>query len=94
VKETYIKPVFYYESFGLTQSIAKACEMHHTDTLGNSNHYSELTCEWDFDGETMFFITGLNADCDDGPDPEDEEFDFGGLCYNNPDGQGTIFSST
>ena len=95
MRETYVKPMFYYESFGLTQSIAKACALSHPEnkTLGESNHYNENTCTWDMNGVNLF-VMGVNDACSFGPAEDEKDiFSFMGLCYNNPDGQGGLFSS-
>ncbi len=93
MKQKYVKPLIMFESFALSQTIARNCGDTHSSTLGESTHYNEYTCMWDIGGVTLFFT--LNG-CDDGPDdPDDpeEEFEFEGYCYNNPDGGQEIFSS-
>ena len=87
MKETYVKPVIYFESFALTQTIARNCGDTHTSTLGESNHYNENTCCWVIGGITLFFEDHCNYPMDDGEEIE-------GLCYNNPGSGQTIFSST
>jgi len=91
MKERYVKPAIYMESFALTQTIARNCGDTHTGTLGESTHYNENTCMWDLGGFTIFFI---DNGCDDGPDGPDDEYEIEALCYNNPDGGRSIFSST
>jgi len=86
MKEQYVKPSIFFESFSLTQTIARNCGDTHDSTLGESNHYNEYTCEWDVGGFTLFF-----DHCDYVMD-EDEEVE--GICYNNPNGGQTVFSST
>ena len=90
MKETYVKPALFIESFELTQTIALNCGDTHDSTIGQSTHYSYVKCVWDAGGVTLFFTTGI---CDDGPDSPEDEFEFAGLCYNNPDGGQEIFSS-
>lgn len=92
MKERYIKPMIYFESFSLTQTIARDCGDTHTGTLGESNHYDETTCEWDLGGFTIFFLTDGDR-CDDGPDEPGDEYEIDAFCYNNPDGGREIFSS-
>ena len=90
MKETYVKPSIFFESFSLTQTIARNCGDNHQGTLGQSTHYNETDCMWDLGGFTIFFIAN---GCDDGPEDEDEEYEIEGVCYNNPDGGKEIFSS-
>ncbi len=89
MKETYLKPKIYFESFALAQTIAKNCGDTHQSTLGESTHYNEQTCTWDMGGYTIFFLDHY----DDGPENEEEEVESEGVCYNNPDGGVEIFSS-
>ena len=87
MKESYVKPTIYFESFALSQTIAVDCGDTHSGTFGpGSNHYNMYTCSWDVGGFTVFL-----EHCDYEME-EDEEIE--GLCYNNPDGGQTIFSST
>jgi hypothetical protein len=86
MKEQYRKPLIFFESFSLAQTIAKNCGDTHQSTLGESNHYDAYTCEWDVGGFTLFF------DHCDYPMDEDEQVE--GICYNNPDGGQSVFSST
>jgi len=100
MKERYVKPQLLFESFSLSQTIAKDCGDTHSGTLGESNHYDAETCEWDAGDYTIFF-----DHCGDeqvppieGSGMTEEEYeamiaDIVGLCYNNPDGGQTIFSS-
>lgn len=90
MKMTYVKPEILFESFALSQTIAKNCGDTHSGTFGESTHYNENTCMWDIGGFTIFF---LENGCDDGPDEEGDEYEIEGMCYNNPDGGQEIFSS-
>ncbi|MBR2806593.1 MAG: hypothetical protein IKE18_07420 [Oscillospiraceae bacterium] len=90
MKEQYVKPLIAFESFSLTQTIARNCGDKHQGTLGESTHLDEYTCMWDLGGFTIFFIEN---GCDDGPDEEGDEYEIEGVCYNNPDGGQEIFSS-
>ena len=89
MKEQYVKPGILFESFSLTQTIARDCGDTHTGTLGESTHYNETTCCWDLGGFTIFFPDH----CDDGPDSPDDEYEIEAFCYNNPEGGREIFSS-
>ena len=90
MKEKYVAPAILFESFALSQTIARNCGDKHQGTLGESTHYDENTCMWDLGGFTIFFISN---DCDEGPDEPGDEYEVEGLCYNNPDGGQEIFSS-
>ncbi len=95
MKEQYVKPLIAFESFSLTQTIAKNCGDTHHSTLGESTHLDMYSCAWDAGGYTIFILS-LGKGCeDDGPEDEDdvENFEYEGLCYNNPDGGQEIFSS-
>ncbi len=89
MKEQYTKPLIFFESFSLAQTIARNCGDTHDSTIGESNHYNENTCEWDVGGFTVFFIDR----CEDGPDSPEDDYEINGSCYNNPDGGQEIFSS-
>lgn len=85
MKEKYVSPAIFFESFALSQTIARNCGDKHTSTLGESTHYNEQTCTWDLGGFTLFF-----DHCDYHVE-EGEEIE--GVCYNNPDGGQELFSS-
>ena len=85
MKEQYRKPMIFFEGFSLTQTIARNCGDKHQGTLGESTHYNENTCTWDLGDFTLFF------DHCDYQMEEDEEIE--GVCYNNPNGGQTVFSS-
>lgn len=93
MKEKYIKPVVVYEDFSLTQTIATDCGDTHTSTLGESNHYTIETCQWDANGVLVFFTEVDGSACDDGPWDYTDFYEINGYCYNNPDGGAEIFSS-
>lgn len=85
MKEKYVSPALLFESFALSQTIARNCGDTHTSTLGESTHYNENTCTWDLGGMTLFF-DHCDYYVEDGEEIE-------GMCYNNPDGGQEIFSS-
>ncbi|MBQ5951132.1 MAG: hypothetical protein IJL66_03155 [Lachnospiraceae bacterium] len=99
MKEQYVRPVVYVESFTLTQTIAKDCGDMHQGTLGESNHYDEYSCVWNVGGVILFYSDhcedydsmGLEEGEEFGPD---DDFEIGGRCFNNPTGGQQIFSST
>ena len=98
MKEQYVKPSIFFESFSLTQTIARNCGDTHQSTLGQSNHYNENTCQW-IVGNSVYFFVGACKDSSEIGDPTPEDVEDGmeimeGLCYNNPDGGQEIFSST
>lgn len=91
MKKVYEKPVLRVEHFALSQSIA-SCGAAHTSNVGGPNHWSKTTCGWVV-GNEVYWST-LPA-CDDGSGeayPEGWD-DLGAVCYNNPGGGNTIFSS-
>ena len=88
MKETYVKPTIYVESFALAQSIARGCGDVHSGTVGQSTHKDEYSCAWDLNGMLLFLES--NSACDF---PMDEGVEIDGICYNNPDGGRTVFAS-
>lgn len=105
MKEQYVKPKIFFESFSLAQTIAKDCGDKHQGTFGQSNHYDPFTCKWIIgsgEGATILFFKGSCADADLIGDLTPEDIEDGldindfieGMCYNNPDGGQSIFSST
>lgn len=87
-KKPYVKPMLHYETFLLTQSIAAGCGAAHDSNLGGPNHGSKTTCGWNVGGVALW--TESNSGCNT---PLDENADGGGICYNNPNGGASIFSS-
>ncbi len=104
MKDRYVAPKIVIESFKLSQSIARPCGDNHEGTLGESTHYNESTCQWIMNDEVIFFSSTPCADWATYFDEEDnaenmeenygDNFDINGVCYNNPTGVQTIFSST
>ena len=99
MKERYVKPQLLFESFSLSQTIAKDCGDTHDSTLGESTHYEVTTCMWDVGGYTIFFDHCGDEQIDM---PEEGEYDdiyeyvaevLEVECYNNPDGGQMVFSS-
>ena len=86
MKENYVKPKLLLESFTLSQTIAESCGASHDSTLGEPTHYDATTCEWDVGGFTLFF-----EHCD--LNMEDFNNNYETLCYGNPNGGQTVFSS-
>ena len=95
MKEKYIKPALFVESFALSQTIARNCGDTHSNTEVGSNHYNEDTCEWDVGDCTLFYGERCDEDMTvkEGMSLE-EILEFFDLCYNNPSGLQTVFSST
>ena len=98
MKEQYVKPKIFFESFSLTQTIARTCGDNHTGSLGQSNHYDEYSCQWVL-GDQFYFFDGVpvppcaDAESIGSPEPGDD-VEIYGMCYNNPDGGREVFSST
>ena len=100
MKEEYVKPLIVFESFSLTQTIARNCGDTHDSTLGQSNHLEPNSCQWivgdpnDPDTASIYFFEGACRDAEEGGiGGPDDDWDFGALCYNNPDGGQEVFSS-
>lgn len=99
MKEQYVKPKIFFESFSLTQTIARACGAMHDGTLGEPNSADEYTCNWVFpsdEEDEVIYLFFVDA-CEDSwviGDPEPgEPFEYENICYNNPEGGQEIFSS-
>lgn len=93
MKEAYVTPRIHFESFTLSQNIAKNCGDNHKSTMGESTHYNEQTCTWDLPGGDLkiFWADPCTYLVDEDVDLDE---DIEGLCYNNPDGGQHLFSST
>ena len=89
MKQAYVKPRIMIERFALTQSIAASCTVAGGSSLGKPTNWSKSTCAWDMGG-LLIFLDGMNVCVN--VQVENENVDFEGVCYNNPDGA-MIFSS-
>lgn len=91
MKETYVKPQLRIEYFALSQSIAN-CGAAHISDIGGPTQWTKETCAWQVGNELYWSSVpacGLSED-----DVYPEGWDgLKGVCYNNPNGGNTIFSS-
>ena len=88
--KAYVKPQLQVEYFTLSQNIASGCNVPGGGTtLGKPNHWTKETCGWDLGGWVVW--TDPDHKCVDERARTDEN--IVGLCYNNPNGGCTIFSS-
>ena len=99
-KKEYTKPLIKIEAFALSQSIAKACgyDSQTGTTVGKPNHADIDTCAWLYEEEDEEFgdVESYSFWLDASPKCTDAvgyDFDFGGFCYNNPNGGVAVFSS-
>lgn len=90
MKKQYSKPGIIIEDFTISQNISSGCGVPGGGgPLGKPAHWSKETCAWDMGNITVFLDTmKVCEDIQLGPDDE-----FEGICYNNPEGGATIFSS-
>ena len=89
MKETYVKPTTYMESFALAQTIAISCHVYNDTSFGRANHLSPDVCEWMMGDLALF-----DAHCGTEGGYDMSEFgEFEGICYNNPEGGTQVFSS-
>ena len=89
MKKVYVKPALQVEYFGLTQSIAAGCgAVPGGNSLGKPNHWDQSTCGWDM-GNLVSWTDGNNG-CDMKWGENDP---WEGICYNNPGGGNSIFTS-
>lgn len=95
MKEKYFKPKIHFESFALTQTIARDCGYTSGGTSGYPTHYNEDTCVWDAGVVIIFFTNTEESGCDLGPNPDDpdEVFEYEDFCYNGPTPGMELFSS-
>lgn len=88
MKKVYKKPTVHFEQFTMSQSIALSCGYKDEDYYGFPTHADKLTCGWN-DGSGEVYWTSTPA-CGDSYSPD---LVIGEVCYNNPNGQPTIFAS-
>lgn len=98
MKEEYIKPILMFETFTLSQTIAKNCgDTHTSSSFGESNHYNENTCQWVMGEFLVFMNTGCDIETTGDPEMDalllDSLLAEYGACYNNPENGQPVFSS-
>lgn len=92
MKKKYNKPGIIIESFEIAQSISAGCGAKpggEGSTTGKPNHGDKLSCGWDMGNVSIW--TSNNNNCKDIIIGENDIWQ--GVCYNNPNGVNTIFSS-
>lgn len=90
MKKTYQKPGICIEKFVLSQNVALSCgwrKDYHTG--GYPTHADQLNCGWHNDTEDVTIWVQSPA-CNE---LESADFPYYDYCYNNPDGQITVFAS-
>lgn len=89
MKKIYSKPAMQVEYFTMSQNIAAGCgAVGGGNSLGKPTYGDPSNCGWAV-GDTIAWVgesTGCNFPCD-------ENTDFAGICFNNPSGGNSIFSS-
>lgn len=89
MKKKYMKPAVYMETFNLSQSIAAGCGAPAGGgSLGKPAHWSKETCGWDMGNFILWVADTVN--CNEGIGTDEN---VNGVCYNNPNGGSSIFSS-
>lgn len=77
------------EKFDLSQSIAAGCgAVAGGSSLGKPAHWNKDTCGWDLGNVILWVESTGHCNADVGTNE-----DFEGICYNNPSGGSSIFSS-
>lgn len=77
------------EKFDLSQSIAAGCgAVAGGSSLGKPAYWSKETCGWDLGNMILWVESTRNCNEDVGIDDAFED-----ICYNNPSGGSSIFSS-
>ena len=93
MKEKYVKPALYVESFTLSQSIAMLCgkegeiSRYRWNMHGLPLSESDSTCAWDAGGGWLLFHEGSTCNWNM------DEFTWEGICYNSPNDSTPLFSS-
>lgn len=94
MKEIYCKPHLRVERFTLTQNIASSCGGTAPDaTWGAPSLADKATCGWQLfpaDGAPIIWLDAAASNCTQTAGASDE---INGICYNNPAGIFTIFTS-
>lgn len=89
MKQTYTKPTLRVERFTIAQSIATSCGWVNGTTYGKPNHADKVNCGWDDGFGSVYWLNETeNCTTKVGIDFEHTE-----VCYNNPNGNVTIFAS-
>lgn len=89
MRADYEKPMVYIDDFTVSQSIAAGCgAVAGGNTLGKPTHWDKTTCGWNNGVDVLW--TDANQECHEKV-PDYAEVD--GVCYNNPGGGNSIFSS-
>lgn len=83
MKKVYKKPEVHMEHFTLSQSIALGCG----NPIGTPTQGSKDTCGWS-DGFENYWLSPPACG-----DSYPEDFEIEGICYDNPSGGATIFTS-
>lgn len=87
--KAYVKPQLQVEYFTLSQNIASGCNVPGGgNSFGKPTHWSKDSCGWDLGGWVIWSHANTCQNELVGP-----EENIVGLCYNNPNGGCTIFSS-
>lgn len=91
MKKEYIKPGIIIEDFTISQSISAGCGAHPGgNSTGKPNHWNKTTCGWQVGNGIVLWLDELANPCTEG---NEENEIVSGICYNNPEGGNSIFSS-
>lgn len=92
MKEKYVKPALYVESFALSQSIAVVCTgiARAGNWHGRPTMDDDRTCGWETNGGPTLFYSQIACDFDLS---EFDSFEWGDYCFNNPSDVHGLFSS-
>lgn len=88
MKKVYEKPMAQLEMFALSQSVAVNCGYSDDRYIGHPTHHSKSSCGWDDGTGEVYWAS--NPPC---ADAYPEDLVVGEVCYNNPNGATTVFSS-
>ena len=94
MRKIYKKPNISIEHFSFTQNIATHCAgvTNTGNSAGKHDFWDPTTCAWitEFRGESIRIWLTTTGTCTDSQESTDS-FDY--LCYNQPEGAVTVFSS-
>ncbi len=89
MKKVYVKPALQVEYFDLTQSIASGCgAAPGGNSLEKPNHWDKSTCGWDMGNLVIWTEANSGYSL-----KWDADAPWEGVCYNNPEGGNSIFTS-
>lgn len=88
MKQTYTKPTLRVERFTIAQSIATSCGWVSGRTEGFPTQADKSACGWNDGWGDVYWVTAPVCTT-----PTSEDAIVGEVCYNNPNGNFSVFAS-